>query len=256
MNSMIKIDSVASTMTSREIAELTEKQHSHVCRDIRTMIDQLYGKERKYAEMDKGSPEYNRGERKQYKYLKPSTLERLIDHFSNDPDQDHQEIQGVSEERDERGYVSLYHLDRDHTYTLIAGYRADLRFKIIKRWQELEAQAIKSLSPAEFLLQQAQMLVEIERKSKEHDDRIKRIECKQQAFEDGIRFFTVIGYVGYKGLPSVNLSQAQKIGKIAKQLSVERGMSIDRVRDQRHGLINSYHESILDDAYAALVDEV
>lgn len=139
MSNLATLSSNTSTMTSREIAELTEKQHSHVCRDIRTMIDQLYGKERKYAEIDKGSPEYNRGERKQYKYLKPSTLERIIDHFSNDPDQDHQEIQGVSEERDERGYVSLYHLDRDHTYTLIAGYRADLRFKIIKRWQEIEA---------------------------------------------------------------------------------------------------------------------
>jgi len=158
---------------------------------------------------------------------------------------------------DEQGKPrDMYVMDKDTTYTLIAGYRADLRFKIIKRWQELEAQAIKSLSPAEFLLQQAQMMVEIERKSREHEDRIKRIECKQQAFEDGIRYFTVIGYVGYKGLPSVNLSQAQKIGKVAKQLSIERGLSIDRVRDQRHGLINSYHETILDDAYAAILEEV
>lgn len=34
----------------------------------------------------------------------------------------------------------MYRMDKDTTYTLIAGYRADLRFKIIKRWQEIEAQ--------------------------------------------------------------------------------------------------------------------
>ena len=215
MSNLATLSSNTSTMTSREIAELTGKQHSHVMRDIRSMLEQI----------------------------------------SADPTLDwHCESSTYTDEQGKPR--DMYVMDKDTTYTLIAGYRADLRFKIIKRWQELEAQAIKSLSPAEFLLQQAQMMVEIERKSREHEDRIKRIECKQQAFEDGIRYFTVIGYVGYKGLPSVNLSQAQKIGKVAKQLSVERGLSIDRVRDQRHGLINSYHETILDDAYAAIFEEV
>lgn len=102
MTSIIPLSNTTPTMSSREIAELTDKQHSHVCRDIRTMLEQIHGKQ-------------------------------------DDPDLDHQEIQGVTEERDERGYISLYRLDRNHTFTLIAGYRADLRFKIIQRWQELES---------------------------------------------------------------------------------------------------------------------
>ena len=113
----------------------------------------------------------------------------------------------------------------------------------------------KSLSPAELILHQAQRLVDQERRLSEINDRVKLIECKQQAFEDGIRYFTVIGYVGYKGLPSVNMTQAQKLGKIAKKLSVDRNVSIDRVKDQRHGYVGSYHETVLDDAYAALLEE-
>ena len=213
MSNLATLSSNTSTMTSREIAELTGKRHADVLRDIDRTIESL-------------NEDLRLG-------FKSSTY------------------------KDSTGKENrMYELDRDSSYCLVAGYDANARMRIIKRWQELEAQAIKSLSPAEFLLQQAQMMVEIERKSREHEDRIKRIECKQQAFEDGIRYFTVIGYVGYKGLPSVNLSQAQKIGKVAKQLSVERGLSIDRVRDQRHGLINSYHETILDDAYAAILEEV
>ena len=103
MSSIIPLSSAPATMSSREIAELTDKQHSNVCRDIRTMLDQIHGKQ-------------------------------------DDSDMNHESIHGVTEERDERGYVSLYRLDRNHTFTLIAGYRADLRFKIIQRWQELEAQ--------------------------------------------------------------------------------------------------------------------
>lgn len=136
MSSLIPIGSInLQTMSSREIAELAGKNHSHVCRDIRSMLDQI--------------------------------------HKKDDPNLDHKKIQGVTEERDARGYVTAYHLDRDHTYTLIAGYKAELRFKIVQRWQALEAKAAMppALAPSipDALLAQAKAIVEHHHRIDAHD---------------------------------------------------------------------------------------
>ena len=101
MNDLTSV--VTSTvMSSREIADLTGKRHSDVCRDIRVMLDSIY-------------------------------------ELKDDADLRHQFIQGVTEDRDNRNYVSLYRLDKDHTLTLLTGYDAKARLRVVKRWQELEA---------------------------------------------------------------------------------------------------------------------
>lgn len=77
------------TMSSREIAELTGKEPSHVNRDIRAMLDAL----------------------------------------ADDPELDH-----VREEKDARGYTAAFHLGRELTYTLLAGYSIALRRRVVARW--------------------------------------------------------------------------------------------------------------------------
>lgn len=86
-------------MTSIEIAELTSKQHAHVLRDIRELVNQL----------------------------------------RDDPNMDHTEIPGISIESDARGYMALAQLDKEMTLTLLTGYDAKARLRVIRRWQELEA---------------------------------------------------------------------------------------------------------------------
>lgn len=200
-----------STMSSREVAELTGKRHADVLRDIDKLVEALN------ADLRLG--------------FKSSTY------------------------KDSTGKENrMYSMDRDSSVCLVSGYDANARMIIIKRWQELETAQAKTITPAELMLQQAQMIVAHERRMIEHEDRLKRIECKQQAFEDGIRYFTVIGYVGYKGLPTVNMTQAQKLGKIAKKLSSERNILTDKVRDPRFGNVGSYHESVLDDAYSMMLE--
>ncbi|WP_081827963.1 Rha family transcriptional regulator [Kozakia baliensis] len=84
---------VGMTMSSREIAELTGKDHKHVRRDIEKMFSDLGEDGSKF-----GRIYHDAYGREQNEYALPQNL----------------------------------------TYTLVAGYRTDLRLKIINRWMELE----------------------------------------------------------------------------------------------------------------------
>jgi phage regulator Rha-like protein len=103
------------TMTSREIAELTSKRHDHVLRDIRNMIAELEAA--KLATPELGWH---------------CESETYIDAQGKPRDQ--------------------YRLDFNTTMTLLTGYRADLRMKVIVRWQELEAAAASTPRPNAYTL--------------------------------------------------------------------------------------------------------
>ena len=83
------------TMTSREIAGLTSKEHSHVMRDIRVMLSELNADEAGY-------------------------------------------LQNWTHPQNGQTYQE-FALDRELTETLLTGYSAELRRKVIRRWHELEA---------------------------------------------------------------------------------------------------------------------
>lgn len=101
MSNLIPIQNTT-TMSSREIADLTGKKVFNVHKDIKNMLSKLYG-------------------------FDPSNC--------ND-----KQIQGVIYEKDDRGYISLIHLDREHSLTLVTGYDVKRRHVVNKRWLELEGQ--------------------------------------------------------------------------------------------------------------------
>lgn len=117
-----KIETLASNngekmMSSREIAELCEKRHDHVIRDIRRMLDKLG--------INLTAP--NLGALKNSENLTDANLGSL-----NFKEQTYKDAKG--EMRKE------YLLNFELTMTLISGYNVVLRNRIIKRWQELELQ--------------------------------------------------------------------------------------------------------------------
>ncbi len=96
------------TMSSREIAELTGKEHRNVARDIRAMLGDLEEDALKFEHI----------------YLDSMNREQIE-----------------------------YLLDRELTETLLTGYSAILRRKVIHRWHELEDAAAQAriLRETEYL---------------------------------------------------------------------------------------------------------
>jgi len=70
----------------------------------------------------------------------------------DDPNLDH-----PHEDKDARGYTTCFHLNRELTETLLTGYSASARIKVIRRWHDLEEQAAKPADPMAILNDPAAM---------------------------------------------------------------------------------------------------
>lgn len=116
-NSIIDLDQIIS-MTSKEIAELTGKQHNNVMRDIRKMLDEIYP----YGGLLKTEQPESRGSK-----LSSQNF-------------------GISEDvfTDSRGKQQpMYQLDRKHTFILVAGYSVQLRARCYDHIQMLEQKVLR-----------------------------------------------------------------------------------------------------------------
>lgn len=140
MNAIVPIN--IQTMTSREIAELCNKEHRNVCRDV-DKLNETYQK-MGLLKIEQGF------------YTHPNT-----------GNQQHKE----------------FLLTKDQTIDLITGYNSELRIKINRRWQELEAQVaqpIFDISNPYHLLQaietQAKQNIELTQK-------VEKLEPKAQALD-------------------------------------------------------------------------
>lgn len=134
MNALMKIADQPLSMTSREVAELTGKEHSNVMRDIRALVDAI--------QMDSN--------------LNPCAKSTTY----------------IG--KDGRQYPQ-YELDKDTCLTLLLGYDPVARMKVVKRWQELEAQQQPMLNPVNLSRMQL-----IEMAMQAEQERI-QLECQVQA---------------------------------------------------------------------------
>ncbi|WP_259444616.1 phage regulatory protein/antirepressor Ant [Bacteroides fragilis] len=132
------------TMSSLQIAELTGKQHSNVMRDIRNILEQLE-------------------DRRQFNFELSSRTQPMPN--------------GGSKE------VSCYILTKKDCLLLASGYDANLRAKIINRWEELETKK-RELSRKELALMVLQSEEEKERLALEVQQKQITIELQEKEIKE------------------------------------------------------------------------
>lgn len=161
-------------MSSREIAELCEKQHKNVIRDIRRMLEDL-GLE-----------------------ATGSNLSRLKNSENlTDPNLDSLNNFKILSYKDAKGEMRTeYLLDKNLSLTLVAGYNVVLRNRIINRWLELEQKEqqqqpmpnIESVlsnpnALRGILFNYVERVIALENTAKQREAYISDIEPQAEAFE-------------------------------------------------------------------------
>ena len=109
---------------------------------------------------------------------------------------------------------------------------------------------VRPLTPAEQLLAQAQLMVEME-------NRLNTIEKNTARLENNLRrtitneYFTVIGYANFRGI-NANTYNSSVIGRKASKICKDCGLAIGKVIDSKYGTINTYPLDVLDEIFALI----
>ena len=108
----------------------------------------------------------------------------------------------------------------------------------------------KPLTPAEQLLAQAKVMVDME-------NRLNTIEKNTARLENNLRrtitsdYFTVIGYANFRGI-NANTYNSSVIGRKASKLCKDCGLAIGKVIDSKYGTINTYPLDVLDEIFGVM----
>lgn len=114
-------------------------------------------------------------------------IRSMLEQLRDDPELDH-----VREDKDARGYTACFHLTKNLSMTLVAGYNVKLRKAIIDRWQELENQATQQqINPANLSrLQLIELAMQAERERIESEQKRAALEAKVEVMAPKARRWT------------------------------------------------------------------
>jgi phage anti-repressor protein len=106
-------------------------------------------------------------------------------------------------------------------------------------------QQSKPLTPAEMFLQNAQLMVEHDKRIAQIESKLNVLEAKTQTRPD---YFTIVGYGTLHGI-HVGLPLASRLGRMATNLCKARGIETDKIPDPRFGEVKMYPAPVLDEVF-------
>lgn len=210
MHEVSNIFTKEKTISSLEVAEMVEKEHKNLMRDVRNYVAEL----------------------NQLK-IEP------VDFFQESKYKD-----GKGEER------PCYNITKKgcefiaHKLTGIKGTKFTALY--INRFHDMEEQ-LKPKSSAEMLLIYAQQFYEQEQRLQSVEHNIKQIEAKITTHDEN--YYTIAGYASLRGI-RVDVNRANMYGRKASKLSKEYGYDVTKTQDPRFGTVNMYHVDILKDIFS------
>lgn len=193
-------------LSSREVAEMIEKNHADLMRDIR-----------RYTE-----------------YLSESKI-ALVEYFKESTYQDSKgEVRNcylVSK----KGCEFIAH-------KMTGQKGAIFTAKYIERFHEMQTVLEQPKSQLEILQMSINQLVEQEKRLNSVESRLDMIEAK--AITSPVDYYTISGFAAVRK-QKVDLAMANLLGRKATNLSKKFDYPIGKVPDAKYGAVNSYHVDIL-----------
>ncbi|MEF2485286.1 hypothetical protein V4D09_18585 [Vibrio mimicus] len=157
---------------------------------------------------------------------------------------------------------------------LVKAFTDDFSWQVQEQLADAYFEAQRVLTPAEQLLNQANLLVQHDQRlnnlekahvnTMEHIHRtnnevVKANQRANEAFNAANAalehkfgekdYFTVMAYCKARNIP-VNTTSARAKGMQASAYVKKHGGTINRVQDERYGIVNSYHVSVLDQVFS------
>lgn len=210
MHEISNIFTKEKTISSLEVAEMVEKKHYNLIRDIKGYVDELTELKIEFSDFFREST---------YKDSTGRTLPRY--------------------DITKKGCEFIA-----HKLTGIKGTKFTALY--INRFHDMEEQ-LKPKSSAEMLLMYAQQFYEQEQRLQSVEHNIKQLEAKITTHDEN--YYTIAGYASLRGI-KVDVNRANMYGRKASKLSKEYEYDVTKTQDPRFGTVNMYHVDILKDIFS------
>lgn len=209
MHEISNIFTKEKTISSLEVAEMVNKKHSELLKDIRRYEEQLN---------EVNIP--------------------LVDFFKESTYKDSKGEVRPCYDITKKGCEFIA-----HKLTGIKGTKFTALY--INRFHDMEEQ-LKPKSSAEMLLMYAQQFYEQEQRLQSVEHNIKQLEAKITTHDEN--YYTIAGYASLRGI-KVDVNRANMYGRKASKLSKEYEYDVTKTQDPRFGTVNMYHVDILKDIF-------
>lgn len=210
MHEISNIFTKEKTISSLEVAEMVEKKHYNLIRDIKGYVDELTELKIEFSDFFREST---------YKDSTGRTLPRY-DITKKGCEFIAYKLTGIKGTK----FTALY----------------------INRFHDMEEQ-LKPKSSAEMLLMYAQQFYEQEQRLQSVEHNIKQLEAKIITHDEN--YYTIAGYASLRGI-KVDVNRANMYGRKASKLSKEYEYDVTKTQDPRFGTVNMYHVDILKDIFS------